>query len=93
MDAEPLPDSASKFPYSVADARDRCPPPAPQVSWFRTREARRYVREIAFVIVLKLVLLAVLWFGFIRPWPRPAAPPAAVVLQFYMPAQPPVQHD
>jgi hypothetical protein len=64
------------------------PPGTPRKSWFRSGAGRRFAWEIALVVVLKLVLLLVLWFGFIKPWPRPASPPAAVVQQFYTPAQP-----
>jgi hypothetical protein len=62
-----------------------------QKTWFRTREGRRYGWEIALIIVVKLMLLIVLWFVFIKPWPRPATPPAAVVHEFY--AVPADRHD
>jgi hypothetical protein len=57
-------------------------------SWFRTREGRRYGWEIGLIIALKLLLLVVLWFAFIKPWLRTVPPPAAIVQQFYLPAKP-----
>jgi hypothetical protein len=85
---------SSSPPYPRADEQD--PPAAPRESWFRSRAGRRYGWEIALLVVLKLILLLVLWFGFIKPWLRPATPPAAVVQQFYTPAPPsgsPAHHD
>lgn len=62
-------------------------------TWFHTRDGRRYGWEIAFIVVLKLVLLIVLWFGFIEPWSHPAALPATSVQQFYLPSPVTVRHD
>jgi len=62
-------------------------------SWFRSHAGRRYGREIGFVIALKLGLLVLLWFVFIKPWQSPAPPPAAVVQQFYLPNIPSARHD
>jgi hypothetical protein len=62
------------------------PSPSPGQSWFRTLDGRRYGREIAFIIVVKLVLLVVLWFAFIKPWPRPDTAPAVAVQQLYTPS-------
>jgi hypothetical protein len=61
-------------------------------TWFQTREGRRYGREIAAIVILKLVLLMVLWFVFIKPWPRLATPRAVDLRQLYTPAAP-VRHD
>ena len=62
-------------------------------SWFRTREGRRYGFEIAVIIGVKLVLLAVLWFAFVAPWTHPANLPVSVVQQFYAPGALTVTHD
>ena len=62
-------------------------------SWFRSRAGRRYGREIGLVIALKLGLIVLLWFVFIKPWQRPATPPAAVVQQFYLPNISSARHD
>jgi hypothetical protein len=61
-------------------------------TWFQTRGGRRYGREIAAIVILKLVLLMLLWFVFIKPWPRPATPRAADLRQIYTPAAA-VRHD
>jgi cytoskeletal protein RodZ len=84
---------SSSPPYPRADGQHS--PVAPRESWFRSRAGRRFGWEIALLVVLKLILLAVLWFGFIKPWLRPAAPPATVVQQFYTPASLPASphHD
>ena len=62
-------------------------------AWFRTRDGRRYGMEIALIILVKLALLVVLWFVFIKPWPRPETPPATVVQQLYLPAMPAARND
>jgi hypothetical protein len=82
-------DSASS-PYPPPEGQNRSA--APRKSWFRSGAGRRYGWEIALIVVLKLVLLLVLWFCFINPWPRPATSPATVVQQFYTPA-PPAHRD
>ncbi|MBS0320244.1 MAG: hypothetical protein JSR18_06855 [Proteobacteria bacterium] len=46
--------------------------------WFRSRGGRRYGRDIAVLLVLKLVLLALLWALAVRPAPRADTSPAAV---------------
>lgn len=72
------------------------PPVSPTGTWFCTRDGRRYAWEIGLIIVVKLALLAVLWFVFIKPWPRPATSPASFVQQLYLPAAPagaPKRHD
>lgn len=84
---------ASASPSSDARAGMQRPPPSSNRSWFHTREGRRYGSELAVIIVVKLALLAVLWFVFIKPWPRPATPPAAAVQQLYAPAAPEGRHD
>lgn len=43
------------------------------ISWFRTGEGRRYGRDIAIIVALKLVLLTVLYVFCIAPQPRPDA--------------------
>ena len=48
------------------------------VSWFRSIEGRRYLRHFGGLIVLKIVLLAVLYFVFIAPQPRADASPDRV---------------
>ena len=40
------------------------------MSWFRTGEGRRYGRDIALIVALKLVLLTVLYIFCIAPHPR-----------------------
>jgi hypothetical protein len=67
--------------------------PSPGETWFRTRDGRRYGWEIGIIIVVKLAVLILLWFVFIKPWPRPATPPAVVVQQLYSPAAPASRHD
>jgi hypothetical protein len=61
------------------------PPPSSGEAWFRTRDGRRYGREIGVVIVVKLALLILLWFAFIKPWPRAATAPEAVAQHLYSP--------
>jgi hypothetical protein len=51
---------------------------APAAIWSRTAVARRFGREILFLIVLKIVLLMVLWWVAIKPAPRAETSPAAV---------------
>ena len=81
-----LPTPASGLPR----ATDAAPPPR---TWFRTRAGHRYGWEIAAIIVVKLVLLMLLWLLFIKPFPRPVMPTAAVIQQFYLPAAPSPHHD
>ena len=69
------------------------PPRSPVPSWFRSRAGRRYGLEIGLILALKMGLLVLLWFVFIKPWQRPAEPPAAVVQQFYLPRLPSARHD
>jgi hypothetical protein len=69
------------------------PSSSSQETWFHTREGRRYGWEIALIIAVKLMLLIVLWFVFIKPWPPATTPPAAVVHQYYAPALAPVRND
>jgi hypothetical protein len=52
--------------------------PAGNARWFRTRAGRHYGREIALLIVLKLVLLTLLWAVAVRPVPRADTSPVAV---------------
>ena len=67
--------------------------PAPAVSWFNTRDGRRYGWEIVLVIVLKLALLILLWFVFIKPWQRPATTPVPAMHQLYGPSVQAIRHD
>ena len=83
---------ASASPSSGAVGAQRSSPSLHK-TWFRTREGRRYGLELALIIAVKLALLAVLWFVFIKPWPRPSTPPAAAVQQLYAPAAPAGSHD
>jgi hypothetical protein len=66
--------------------------PGSATIWSRTAYARRFGREILFLIVLKIVLLSLLWWFAIKPLPRLeqspevvkkhlVAPPAAVPVQ------------
>ena len=83
---------ASASPPSVAGVGRGRRPPSSTKAWFRTREGRRYGWELALIIAVKVVLLIVLWFVFIKPWPRTATPPAAAVQQFYT-SPAPARHD
>ena len=83
---------ASASPPSDAVGAQRSSPRLHK-TWFRTREGRRYGLELTLIIVVKLALLAILWFVFIESWPRPATPPAAAVHQLYAPAAPAGRHD
>jgi hypothetical protein len=52
--------------------------PARDAHWFRSRAGLSYGREIALLIVLKLVLLTLLWAIAVRPAPRADTSPIAV---------------
>jgi hypothetical protein len=67
--------------------------PSPGETWFRTRDGRHYGWEIGVIIVVKLAVLILLWFAFIKPWPRTATAPAVVVQQLYSPSAPAPRHD
>jgi hypothetical protein len=84
---------ASTSPCAAAGAGLLRSSSLPRETWFRSRDGRRYGRELGVVIVVKLALLIVLWLVFIQPWPRPATPTASVVQQFYVPAPPAAGHD
>lgn len=47
-------------------------------SWFRSRGGRRFGIEVAAIVVVKLILLAFIWFVCFRPHPRPDLRPAAI---------------
>ncbi len=47
-------------------------------SWFRSPAGRRYGRDFAILIALKIVLLGVLYFVFVAPQSRVDTSPAAV---------------
>ena len=51
---------------------------APAAIWSRTAVARRFGREILFLIAFKIVLLILLWWVAIKPAPRAETTPAAV---------------
>lgn len=46
-------------------------------SWFRSDHGRRYGRDIAIIVVLKLVLLIALYVFFVAPQPRADTSPDA----------------
>ena len=53
--------------------------PAPSAKvWSKTAYARRFGREILFLIILKVVLLMLLWWVAIKPLPRIEQSPAVV---------------
>jgi hypothetical protein len=83
---------ASASPASVAGVGPERSSSSSKKAWFSTREGRRYGWELAFIIAAKVVLLMVLWFVFIKPWPSTATPPATAVQQFYT-APAPARHD
>ncbi len=90
---QPMTEPASASPSSVAGAGRERLSSSSKKTWFRTREGRRYGWELALIITVKVALLIVLWFVFIKPWPRAATEPATVVHQFYVPASAAVSHD
>ncbi len=51
---------------------------APTRSWFRSPAGRRYGRDFAILILVKIVLLALLYFVFVAPRSRVDTSPAAV---------------
>jgi hypothetical protein len=55
-------------------------------SWFRSRGGRRFGREFAAIVVLKLLALLLIWFVCIRPQPRADTAPAAVATHLLAPA-------
>jgi len=61
------------------------PPTVPDIAhridsrgWFRSADGRRYGREIALLLVLKLVLLLALWAVAVKPATRADTSPAAL---------------
>jgi hypothetical protein len=86
-------ESVSTLPRSVVADRAEDLPPSSADTWFRTADGRRYAWEIALVIVMKLALLLLLWFAFIKPWGHPATPVASAVQQIYLPDGPANRHD
>jgi hypothetical protein len=62
-------------------------------AWFHTRDGRRYAWEIALVILMKLALLLLLWFVFIKPWVGQATPVVSAVQQIYLPDGAATRHD
>lgn len=50
----------------------------PRPSWYRSRGGRRFGREFAAIVGIKLALLLLIWFVCFRPYPRPETHPAAV---------------
>jgi hypothetical protein len=68
------------------------PGPAPSAAiWSRTPYARRFGREILFLIVLKIVLLGLLYWFAIKPLPRLEQSPEVVKKHLVAPAAVPVQ--
>ncbi|MBO9662162.1 cytochrome oxidase putative small subunit CydP [Dokdonella sp.] len=61
-------------------------PPPPAYSWFRSRGGRRFGREFAAIVLLKLLALILLWFFCIRPLPRADTAPPAVRNHLLAPA-------
>lgn len=51
-------------------------------SWFRSHAGRRYGRDFAWLIVIKLVLLTLLYFIFVAPQPRMDTSPATIRKRF-----------
>lgn len=86
-------DPASAFSSGVVVDKVRGLPSSPSASWFYTRGGRRYGWEIGLVIVLKLALLVLLWFAFIKPWQRPATTLVPAAQQLYGPSAQAVRHD
>jgi hypothetical protein len=84
---------ASASPSSVAGAGRERLSSSSKKTWFRTREGRRYGWELALIIAVKAALLVVLWFVFIKPWPRAATAPDTVVHRLYAPASAAASHD
>ena len=54
-------------------------------SWFRSRGGRRFGREFAAIVILKLVALLLIWFVCIRPQPRADTAPAAIATHLLAP--------
>ena len=46
--------------------------------WFRSAAGRRYGRDFAFLILVKIVLLMILYFVFVAPQPRADTSPTAM---------------
>jgi hypothetical protein len=86
-------DPASAPLSSIASNGPRAPLRSTGETWFRSRDGRRYAWELGAIIVVKLALLVLLWFVFIKPWPRQPAAPQITVQQLYMPTAPPARHD
>jgi hypothetical protein len=62
------------------------PDPATDRSWFRSRGGRRFGREFAAIVILKLFALLLVWFVCIRPQPRADTAPAAIADHQHAPA-------
>jgi hypothetical protein len=54
-------------------------------SWFRGRGGKRFAREFALVILMKIILLGTLWAVVVRPQPRADTSPAAIEQHFSVP--------
>jgi hypothetical protein len=61
-------------------------------SWFRSRGGRRFGREFAAIVILKLLGLLLIWFVCIRPQPRADTAPGAIADHLLAPATE-VTHD
>jgi hypothetical protein len=62
------------------------PDSATDRSWFRSRGGRRFAREFAAVVILKLLALLLIWFVCIRPQPRADTTAPAVATHLLAPA-------
>ena len=69
-------------------------PPAGEIAprgnarWFGSRDGRSYGRDIALLIVLKLVLLTLLWTVAVRPVPRADTSSGAIARHLGAPVAP-----
>jgi hypothetical protein len=84
---------ASKIPRALRVSQRLQAPCSRDRGWFRTQEGRRYGWELASIIVVKIVLLALLWLTVIAPYPKPATPAAMVAKHVYLQAVPAPRHD
>ncbi|HEX6833400.1 MAG TPA: hypothetical protein VF132_07700 [Rudaea sp.] len=55
----------------MSPSRRAMPSPARETNtWFHSDQGRRYGRDIALIVALKIVLLTALYFFFVAPQPR-----------------------
>lgn len=62
-------------------------------SWFRSRGGRRFGLEFALIVIVKIALLAGLWYAFFAPQPRPDTSPGAIERHLMSPAAAPEARD